>query len=459
MMTNPAGQAQAAPAGQFRPRTHISIHGRAWHINDRPVHPGTPAEGLLTNIRMVNCIFEDTGPAAAMNLPAGFDPAENTRRFLRRIPDYLGHGAIAFTISLQGGLPGYEGAVNSAFNADGMLREGYMGRAAQVIEACDRSGAVVILSCFYQRQHAHERALTGRDAIRSAVANVARWIRSRGYRNVLLEISNEYRHNGFQKWNDGAWLASDAGQVDLIRLARQTAPGLLVSTSGMGSGQMSAKIAEVADFLLIHFNNTALQDIPQRIADARRFGRPVVCNEDNKLGVIGAEAARLAITSGAGWGFMHAPKNQNVPFEFDGAADDPEVYAMLRHLTSAGTAELARSAATAAAGLASPASAPATAVASIVITQPRDGDTFEAGQSILIVPALTSPAGESPARVEILANGRLVAAASAAPWKILWPDVPAGNYDLVAVQRDAQGRELARSNAVDIVVMRSPTKP
>ena len=124
----------------------------------------------------------------------------------------------------------------------------------------------MILSCFYQRQHAHERTLAGRDAIRGAVVNVARWIRSRGYRNVLLEISNEYRHNGFLKWNDGAWLASDAGQVDLIRLARQTAPGLLVSTSGMVGGQMSAEIAEVADFLLIHFNNTALQDIPQRIA-------------------------------------------------------------------------------------------------------------------------------------------------------------------------------------------------
>lgn len=449
MMTNHAGPAQSLPADNFSPRTHITIRGQAWHINDQPVHPGAHAAGLLTNIRMVNCIFEDTGPAAT-NLPADFDPAENTRRFLRRVPDYIRHGALAFTISLQGGLPGYEGAVNSAFNADGSLRDAYMQRAAQVIEACDRHGAVVILSCFYQRQHSHERALAGRDAIRTAVANVARWIHSHGYRNVLLEISNEYRHNGYQMWNDGVWLVSDAGQVELIRLAQDTAPGLLVSTSGMGGGQVSAEIAEAADFLLIHFNNTALQDIPQRVADARRFGKPVVCNEDNKLGPIGAEAARLAITSGAGWGFMHAPKNQTVPFEFDGPDDDPEVYAMLRRLTS--TADAADRAFSPSGTPDRASSLAGAAIASILITQPRDGDTFETGQSILVVPAVTSPPDEYPARVEILANGRPVAAASTAPWEILWRHVPAGNYDLVAVQRDAQGRELARSNAVDIVV-------
>jgi hypothetical protein len=49
-----------------------------------------------------------------------------------------------------------------------------MDRVARVIEAADRDGAVVILGAFYQRQHSHERALSGRPAALHAVANVAR---------------------------------------------------------------------------------------------------------------------------------------------------------------------------------------------------------------------------------------------------------------------------------------------
>jgi hypothetical protein len=51
--------------------------------------------------------------------------------------------------------------------------------------------------------------------------------------------------------------------------------------------------------------------------------KPVVCNEDDKIGLAGAQAARITVESGAGWGFMHSRKNQYVPFEFDGADDDP----------------------------------------------------------------------------------------------------------------------------------------
>ena len=50
------------------------------------------------------------------------DPDANTARFIARIPDYVAHGVRAFTVCLQGGMPGYEGAVNSAFQPDGSLK-------------------------------------------------------------------------------------------------------------------------------------------------------------------------------------------------------------------------------------------------------------------------------------------------------------------------------------------------
>jgi hypothetical protein len=60
----------------------------------------------------------------------------------------MSQGVRAFTFCLQGGMPGYEGAVNSAFNPDGTLREPYMKRVRRVIEACDRLGVAVILGCY-----------------------------------------------------------------------------------------------------------------------------------------------------------------------------------------------------------------------------------------------------------------------------------------------------------------------
>ncbi|MCD6289025.1 MAG: hypothetical protein J7M34_00875 [Anaerolineae bacterium] len=302
--------------------TRVSIQGNRWHINDKVTYPRAPAEGLLMNVRMVNATFED------LNRP-DFDPEANTDRFIAQIPDYAAHGVRAFTLNLQGGFPGYEGAVNSAFNPDGTLREPYLHRVKRVIEACDQQGIVVILGCYYQRQ-AH--ILRDADAIRAGVVHTTRWIQESGFTNVMLEIANEFNHPGFQH----PLLKTPEGQVELIRLARRTAPGLLVSTSGIGNGTVPGEVAEAADFILIHLNETPVEEIPERIATMRQFGKPVVCNEDDKIGEEGARAAEACVTHGASWGFMAAEVNQYLPFTFHGHIDDPIVYTKLKGLTSRG---------------------------------------------------------------------------------------------------------------------------
>src|SRR5262249_4451078 len=128
-----------------RRRTRVSIRKDRWFLNDVVTYPGAQAEGRLMNVRMVNSVFEDAKRPE-------FNAEANTGRFLKALPDYVDHGARAFTLNLQGGMPGYEGAVNSAFDADGNLRDQYMQRVRSVIEECDRHGAVVILGCYYQRQ-------------------------------------------------------------------------------------------------------------------------------------------------------------------------------------------------------------------------------------------------------------------------------------------------------------------
>ncbi len=314
--------ASAAPPTRA---TRLTIAGGRWHLNGTPTYPDSKAEGLLMNVRMVNATFEDRGRPE-------WDADANTERFIVRIPAYVAQGVRAFTLNLQGGMPGYEGAVNSAFEPDGRLRETYLRRVARVIEACDRAGAAVILGCFYQRQ---DQILRDDDAVRAAVTNVALWIRREGYTNVALEIANEYGHRGF----DRTLLKTDAGQAELIRLAQRTAPGLLVSTSETGSrgafaAGFLAQVAPVCDFLLIHLNLTPVDAVAGRLAALPPLGKPVVCNEDQKVGDDAARTAEICVAHGVAWGFMHVERNQQFPFAYDGADDDPQVYAMLRTLTA-----------------------------------------------------------------------------------------------------------------------------
>lgn len=307
-------------AAEAPPHPRVALREGRWLINDRPTNPGSAAEGLLMNVRMVNAVFEDR------NKP-DFDAETNTDRFIARIPDYAAQGVNAFTICLQGGMPGYEGAVNSAYEPDGGLRPAYLARVERVIRACDSNGVVVILGLYYQRQ---SRILRDESSVRAGVVNAAHWIQSRGFRNVAVEVANEYPHNGFAH----AMIRDPKGQSSLIRLVKETAPGLLVTASGYGDGKVHAEVAEACDFLTPHWNSTKVEDIPARVAALKRFGKPVVCNEDDKVGERAVAAMQASAASGCAYGLMLQKHNQKFPFHFDGAADDPTYYAALKAITS-----------------------------------------------------------------------------------------------------------------------------
>jgi CubicO group peptidase (beta-lactamase class C family) len=300
--------------------TRASIRKDQWFLNAVITYRGAKAEGRLMNVRMVNAVFEDAKRPE-------FDPGANTDRFIKALPKYVGQGVRAFTLNLQGGMPGYEGAVNSAFDSDGNLREPYMRRVRSVIEECDRHGAVVILGCYYQRQDQH---LRNEDAVRAGVLNVAQWLKGCGFKNVVLEIANEFGHGGF----DHRLLKTVSGQVELMELAKRIHPELLVTTSGLGDGRFPVEITRTADLLLVHFNSTKLDDIPARIQALKKYGKPIVCNEDAKSGDAGAKAAELCVANGASWGLMLEKVNQHYPFAFQGPADDATIYATLKRLTS-----------------------------------------------------------------------------------------------------------------------------
>ena len=180
------GPAQPPPAG-FVAKTRVTVDGTRFRINGAITYPGKPAEGQLMNVRMVNAVFEDTGRPE-------FDPAANTQEFIARMPEYVSLGVRAFTIGLQGGWPGYYPFTNSAFLKNGDLKSTYLARVAKVIQRADALGAVIILVLYYQQQ---DHLLQDGQAIRNGVARTADWLRLKGYRNVILEVVNEYKHRGF----------------------------------------------------------------------------------------------------------------------------------------------------------------------------------------------------------------------------------------------------------------------
>ena len=314
-----ADRSEATRLGGSIRRTGVVIEKGQWRINGEVTYPGSRAEGLLLNVRMVNSVFEDPGKP-------DFDPESNTTELVQAIPLYVASGVRAFTVSLQGGMPGYENARNSAFNPDGSLRDSYMSRVKRVIDAAAESQALIILGCFYQRQ---DQILQDEQAVKTGLLNVARWVKTSGYSNVLVEVANEFNHPGF----DHPIIKTAEGQAELLRLAKREFPCLLFSASGYGDGKLPDQVAEASDFLMPHFNSTPVAEIPARIAALKRFGKPIVCNEDDKVGAEGAAALEACVANGVSWGYMNQKTNQQFPFVFNGPADDETVYAKFREVT------------------------------------------------------------------------------------------------------------------------------
>ncbi|MFH1964537.1 MAG: cellulase family glycosylhydrolase [Acidobacteriota bacterium] len=303
-----------AEPSSFQPHTSITITGKSFRINGELTYGGLnpEARGLLMNVRMVNSVFVDNNPETC---PKGFDPDKNTDVFIASMDQYKSKGILAFTINLQGGMPGYEGAHNSAFYPDGSLKQDYMNRVARVIEAADQKGMVIIVGFFYQRQ---DQVLRDEEAVRKATVNASSWLKDRGYTNVLVEIANEYKHSGF----DHPIILEEDGEVELMSLVRSAAPSLLVSTAGMGNARFHKNLAEAADYILLHGNVSEPVEYPERIKSVTGYGKPVIFNEDwcfsddSREIPDAVEKMKAAFKNGASWGVMNQKRNQAWPFNF-----------------------------------------------------------------------------------------------------------------------------------------------
>ncbi|MDD4224781.1 MAG: hypothetical protein PHU98_00195 [Mariniphaga sp.] len=299
----------------FEPKTHVSIVGEKFHINNKPTFKGKTwqgisVEGLLPNSRMVQGVFDDLNPETVdkWRYPDTnqWDPERNTREFIEAMPEWRNHGLLAFTINFQGGSPeGYSANQpweNNAFYPNGDLRPAFANRMKHIVQKADELEMVVILGIFYFGQ---DERLQDEQAVIAAVDNVVNWIQENGYTNILIEVANECNNRKYEHE-----IIKQERIHELILRIKEKAPGLPVSTSFNGNTLPPDKVVEVSDFVLIHGNGVKE---PSRITEMVNQVRalpsyrpmPIVFNEDDHYNFDKPENNFVNATKAyASWGFF-----------------------------------------------------------------------------------------------------------------------------------------------------------
>ena len=308
--------------------TVIAIQDDGFLINGQPTYAGRwfsaenngrwrKIEGLLLNSRMVQGIFDDLNPETQGRwaYPDGpWDPDRNTREFIAAMPDWRAAGLLSFTINLQGGSPeGYSPFQpwhNSAFDAAGDLREPYMARLEQILDAADSLGMAPILGYFYFGQ---DERLRDESAICRATDNATDWLLDKGYTNVLIEIGNEVNNRSYE--HD---LIRAARCHELIERVQRRSEGkvaaparrLLVSASFNGNTLPTENVIAVSDYILMHGNGVSEPVRIREMIDICRTlpayrGQPIVFNEDDHFAFEAADNNMLAaLDRYASWGYF-----------------------------------------------------------------------------------------------------------------------------------------------------------
>ena len=292
--------------------TEIGIEGTGFLINGRPTYEGVscegkPVEGLLFNSRMVQAIFDDDNPDTAIHWrypdTGEWDPERNTDEFCAALPEYRRHGLLAVTVGLQGGgsiyVPEvYDHYFNSAFAADGSLKPAYFARLERILAAADRIGMVVIVNYFYGKLLAK---LEGDGAVRRATEGATEWLLRSGYRNILVDVKNEFRAG------DGLCQSENIHQ--LIEAVQQTTLDgrrLLASCSIHPEKFLpDGRWQEVQDFYLPHGNSVWADELRRELrrikesAAFRKNPRPLLMNEDS----VYLDSLDAAFDEYASWGY------------------------------------------------------------------------------------------------------------------------------------------------------------
>jgi len=284
-------------------KTHLSVRGRDFWINGRPVYDeiekAGDARGLLMNSRFIQGVFDDKADRKRFDrFGKIFDPDQNTDALIAALPEWYQYGLRAITVGFQGGWPVFTVDVrtidNNPFGSDGSkLDEAYAARMDRLIRAADELGMVVIVNILYWAQTL--RLKDGR-AIMAALQNAAAFLKEGAYTNVIIDVANEY---DIDAWKDHPLVRSPECMQLLIDFVRKESGGMPVGSSG-GGGTIHRPVIDASDVVLVHGNGLTRGQYYDFICRVLEMApdKPIVCNEDSPC------FSRLEIAKGThtSWG-------------------------------------------------------------------------------------------------------------------------------------------------------------
>lgn len=300
-------------------KTNLSVSGEQFLVNGKPTYSEIPgsnmqAHGLLFNQRMIQGIFDDRGNRKRYKRGGMgfFDPDANTEALVAALPQWHAYGLRAITVGLQGGWPvgmvDVEEIENNPFRENGKeIDQAYLKRLDRIVKAADELGMVVIVNILYWAQTKKFR--TGLE-IRNAVISACRFLRDKGYGNVIVDVANEYNIDLFA---DHALVNDPEGMASLIGLARCESGNMPVGSSG-GGGMMDEEVVRASDVILIHGNGLSrgkYYDFVKRIK-ACAPGKPIVCNEDSPC----CTRVDVSLSAGVSWGYYNNYTKQIPPCNY-----------------------------------------------------------------------------------------------------------------------------------------------
>ena len=317
---------------------------RAFYVRDAPgdnwqkTYTGAAyrheAQGKLMNLRLANALFLDEWMHERT-----FDPEFNTDSVIGALDFYKNHGVLMINVSLQGAQAGYDKAVNgidrenayrlgpgkgtyvSAFRPDGSLKPEWLGRLERLLRAADQRGMFVNLMYFY---HGQDEQFQSTLAIHAAAANITDWLIAHDFRNVIVDVANEYDLPGPQ-WDFKGYIPQNI--IPLIDEVRErfkhAGYSLPIGASSDGRMRYPLSLQGQVDVLLIHGDNRDPQEKTRRVAELKDVQRPILMTEDDNGRATTVEhlAGDLAscdifFHKAAGWGYLPWIQAQRFPFRY-----------------------------------------------------------------------------------------------------------------------------------------------
>lgn len=309
----------------------------------------TAAHGRLMNARMINSAWNNISATYS-----SFDEAANTADFIAHLEEYLSYGMLGVTVGLQGGNIGNSQTAGdaTAFNDDGSAdldggtftnpgTGSWWWRLAQIIEAADELGMLVIVNPIYFGQDEH---LNDNNACRAVMEQTAEFILQNDYRNVLVDCVNEWTGDQYNHsiLNTNS---NPNGVPELIQIVQdwftgqpwRPPVGASLGSVGSSAGHTGA-IATQADVVFPHGNGSSASQVAAGMAwHIANQDYPVVMNEDHADDHNYTPSQAVTQTfldreldgmqecwdAGGSWGLMLFGYNQSFPFEWDvGASAD-----------------------------------------------------------------------------------------------------------------------------------------